>query len=393
MPKITKEASFVIFLCLGFLLGFFSNQLFNEKIYSDMYTYNGINLSLVGQVWQKVNENFVFQENIDSEAMVYGAIKGFVESLDDPYTVFFDPEEAKDFQEDIEGSFEGVGIQFAERDGKMKIIAPIKNTPAEKAGIRAGDYIIKVDEESVDNMSSEELVSKIRGEKGTSVVLTIQRDNEEKDFEITRDMIEVPASELSFIEENGKKIAYLQLFHFSENTSSEFNKEANEILQSNAESIILDLRNNPGGLVKEAQSIASWFIEKGYPVVIQKDKNGDMYKTLSSGPGTLESYPVAILINEGTASASEILVGALRDYLDKVVIIGENSFGKGLMQGVFYMDDGSILKMTTDEWYTPNMGIINEKGIEPDIAVEMTNEDYESENDPQLKRALEFLSQ
>jgi len=391
--KISKEILIISALCVGFATGFFINQRLNEKLYTDLYTQDTINFSLLGEAWRKINENFVFEDKIDSEAMVYGAVKGFVASLGDPYTSFFDPEEAEIFQKDMEGTFEGVGIQLAKKDGKVKVISPIKNTPAEKAGIRAGDVIEKIDDESIDNIEIDKVVEKIRGEAGTTVKLTINRDNEEKVFDLKRATIKVPNSELKFITgNNGEKIAQLSIFQFSETTSRDVKVEVNKILnESNVEAIILDLRNNPGGLVSEAKNVASLFLEKDLPIVKECDKKEDCTWLKSDGPGKLANYPLVILINEGSASAAEILTGALEANLDNVTLVGNTSFGKGLVQRVIYLDDGSILKVTTEKWYTPRGELIHEIGIEPDVKVEKTAEDYENNLDPQLQKAIELI--
>ncbi len=387
--KISKEIIIVFTLCLGFGAGFFINQQLNEKLYTDLYTQDTINFSLLGEVWRNINENFVFEDNINTEAMVYGAIKGFVSALDDPYTSFYDPEEAEIFQKDLEGTFDGIGIQIAEKDGKIKVIAPIKNTPAEKAGILAGDTILKVNEEDVSNISIDKIVEKIRGDNGTMVALIVDRDNEEKTFNIKRETIVVPSSELEFVD----GIAHLSLFQFSETTSRDVKLQVNEILQtSNVKGIILDLRNNPGGLVSEAKNVASFFLEKDKKIVKECDKENECTWLLSDGPGKLANYPIVILINQGTASAAEILTGALEANLENVTLVGDTSFGKGLVQRVVYLGDGSILKITTEEWYTPNDEKINAVGIEPDIKIEITKEDVEEGKDPQIEKAKELIN-
>ncbi|MDD4358438.1 MAG: S41 family peptidase [Candidatus Pacebacteria bacterium] len=391
--KISKEILIISALCVGFATGFFINQAFNEKLYNDVYTQDSVNFTLLADAWRKIKENFVFEDKIDSEAMVYEAVKGFVSALGDPYTTFYDPEEAEKFQKDMEGTFEGIGIQIANKNDRIKVISPIKNTPAEKAGIRAGDVIKKVDDETVENMTADKVVQLIRGDAGTIVQLTIERNSEEKIFNIKRDTIKVPNSELEFIYGNNQeKIAKLSIFQFSETTSRDVKAEVNQILnESNVEAIILDLRNNPGGLVSEAKNVASLFMEKDLPIVKECDKSEECSWLKSDGPGKLANYPLIILINEGSASAAEILTGALEANIEDVAIVGNTSFGKGLVQRVLYLDDGSILKVTTEKWYTPRGELIHEIGIEPDVKVEMTTEDYENDLDPQLKKAIELI--
>lgn len=392
--KISKEVIIVFVLCLGFGAGFFINQKLNEKLYTDLYSQDTINFSMLAEVWRKINENFVFEDKINTEAMVYGAVKGFVSALGDPYTSFFDPEEAEEFQKDLEGTFEGIGIQIAKKEGKVKIVAPIKNTPAERAGILAGDVIEKINEEDVSNIELDMIVKKIRGEKGTTVTLNIKRDNEDKVFKIKRDTIRVPNCELEFINaEDGNKIAILSIFQFSETTSKDVKTEVNKIFNTNnVKGIVLDLRNNPGGLVNEAKNVASLFLKKELPIVKECDKKNECTWLSSDGPGKLADYPLIILINEGTASAAEILTGALEANIENVTIVGDTSFGKGLVQRIVYLSDGSIIKITTEEWYTPRDKQIHEIGIEPDIKIEITKEDIEKEKDPQLEKAIELIN-
>ncbi|MDD4661713.1 MAG: S41 family peptidase [Candidatus Pacebacteria bacterium] len=384
--KISKEIIVVFSICLGFAAGFFINQKLNEKIYTDLYSEDGINLSVLGEVWRNINQNFVFEDKIDEEKMVYGAIKGFVSSLDDPYTSFFDPEEAEDFQDDLDGKFDGIGIQIAKKEDKIVVISPIKNTPAEKAGIISGDVIRKVNDEDISTLAIDMIVKKIRGEAGTDVALTIERNNIEKIFNIKRDTIIVPSSELEFIDTSNGKIATLSIFQFSETTSKDVKELTNKILNTNnVKGIVLDLRNNPGGLVSEAKNIASLFLEKDLQIVKQCDRSEECTWLKSDGPGKLANYPIVILINEGTASAAEILTGALKDNLENVTTLGETSFGKGLVQRVVYLSDGSILKITTEKWYTPNGMQIHEIGIEPDINI------VNDEEDTQIKKAIELI--
>ncbi|HOI59835.1 MAG TPA: S41 family peptidase [Candidatus Pacearchaeota archaeon] len=391
--KLSKEIIIVLVLCFGFGAGFFINQKLNEGLYNDLYTHDTVNFSMLAEVWKKINENFVFEDKIDSEAMVYEAVKGFVSALGDPYTSFFDPEEAEIFQKDLEGTFDGIGIQIAKKDGVVKVVAPIKNTPAQKAGILAGDIIEKINDEDISNIELDKVVEKIRGESGTIVTLNIKRDNEQKIFEVRRETIKVPSSELEFINaKNGNKIAILSIFQFTETTSRDVKLETNKILnENNVEAIILDLRNNPGGLVSETKNVASLFLEKNLPIVKECDKKEECTWLNSDGPGKLANYPIIILINEGTASAAEILTGALESNLENVIVLGNTSFGKGLVQRVVYLSDGSIIKITTEKWHTPKGEQINEIGIEPDIKVEVTKEDIEKERDPQLQKAIEII--
>jgi len=389
----------VLFLSLGFLGGVAYQQ--SKKV----ETLGGqrplinqdkgqppVDFSLFWEVWDLVNEKFVDKGSADTQAMVYGAIEGMIGSLDDPFTSFMEPELSQKFQEEINGEFGGVGIEIGMRDKRITVIAPLKDTPAFKAGIEAGDIIIKIDDKDTADISLQGAVSMIRGKKGTKIRLTIFRDNDQKTFEITRDTIKVPTVELEFIGEN-KSIAYIQIHTFNRLVDNEFKNAAREVLASNADRIVLDLRNNPGGLLDSAIYIASWFLEDKTTVTIEKFGDGKEVIFQTENIGSLKHLPVVILANEGSASASEILAGALRDNRD-VKIIGEKTFGKGSVQELFNLSDTkATLKVTIAKWLTPNGTSINKNGIEPTISVDRTTDDIENKRDPQLDRAIEVVNE
>lgn len=347
-----------------------------------------IDFSLFWEAYHKLQEKFIDEGKFDIQKIIYGAISGMVKSLGDPYTVFYDPEETKKFNEEVEGTFEGIGAEIGIRKGQLQIIAPIEGTPAQKAGLRAGDKILKINETITTDLTVDEAVSLIRGPKGTEVVLTIFRDEWEipKEFKIIRATIEVPS--LSWEMKDGD-IAYLKIYQFLKNSNSEFREAAIEILKSPAKKIILDLRNNSGGLLDQVIKIAGWFIEEEKVVVIEEGKE-EREIHYSPGPAKLSSYPIVVLINQGSASGAEILAGALRDNKN-TILIGEKSFGKGTVQEPVSLSDGSTLKITIAKWLTPKGISISEVGLEPDIKVEMTDEDFEQGKDHQLDRALEIL--
>ncbi|MDD5144868.1 MAG: S41 family peptidase [Candidatus Pacebacteria bacterium] len=349
-----------------------------------------VDFSLFWQAWEKIQEKYVDKGNLNVQDMIYGAVAGMVNSLGDPYTVFMEPEDAKVFTEDVKGSFEGVGMEIGSRDNKLKVIAPLEGSPAKEAGLMAGDEIVEIDGTSTAGIYVMDAVKMIRGTKGTEVSLGIMREGwqEMKIFKIVRKTIEIPSLNLEIRDDN---IAYLQLYQFSEKASYDFQKAAIRILESPAEKIVLDLRNNPGGYLEVAQDIAGWFLEKGQTVAIEDFGEGreDQYYK-AQGNSQLNSYQVVVLINEGSASASEILAGALRDN-QEVKLIGETSFGKGTVQEMEKLKGGSSIKITVAKWLTPNGDLITSKGLDPDIKVELSAEDYEEGRDPQLERALEFL--
>lgn len=388
----------VIFLILIFLFlgGSFSvgYLLGKSSVVCRVCQPEDINFSLFWDVYKKLGEKFVSPEKIDAKKIIYGAISGMVKSLEDPYTVFFPPEETKRFMEDVQGSFEGVGMEIDVKKGQLLIISPLEGTPAQKAGLKPEDQILEINGTSTADLTIEQAVNLIRGPKGTGVVLTIFRKDWErpKEIKLIREKIEVPSLKWELKEgKDGQKIAYLKLYQFSEKAGFDFRVAAIEILSSPAQKIILDLRNNPGGYLEVAQDIAGWFLEEKQIVAIEDfggDKKKNEYK--SEGNGRLLDYPIVVLINGGSASASEILAGALRDNR-KVLLIGEKSFGKGSVQELEKLKDGSSLKITVAKWLTPKGEQIGGKGLEPDVKIEMTDEDYRAGKDPQLGKALETI--
>lgn len=349
-----------------------------------------LDFSLFWEAWTKLEENFVNKEKLDIQKMIYGAISGMVNSLGDPYTVFFNPEETKRFISDIEGSFEGIGAEVGIKKGQLTIVAPLEGAPAQKAGLRPEDKILKIGDVSTSDLTIDEAVGLMRGPKGTPVILTIFRNewDQSKEITITRDTINVPSIKWELKKNN---IAYIKLYQFSNNIGSDFENAAIQILQSPADRIILDLRGNAGGVLNGAGDVAGWFLKRGEIITIEDfggKKEREEYK--AEGNAKLLSYPIVVLINQGTASASEILAGALRDNRG-IKLVGETSFGKGVVQGLEELSGGSTLKVTVANWLTPKGQSINEKGLDPDIKVEMTDKDYEEEKDPQLDKAIEII--
>lgn len=351
-----------------------------------------IDFSLFWEAYHTLKNSFIDKEKINVEKIIYGAISGMTKSLEDPYTVFLTPEEAKRFDEDVSGTFEGIGVEIGIRKGQLQVIAPIEGTPAQKAGLRNGDKILKINEISTMDITLEEAVNLIRGPKGTKVILTIFRNgwDETKEIEIERDVINVPATKLEFKEISGQKIAYLQIYHFTLDAEDYFKKNVFEILANPTKKIILDLRNNPGGYLEEAKNIAGWFLKKGETIFIEEFANGEKKEYKSKGTGILSDYKIVVLINEGTASGAEILAGALRDK-GGIMLVGTKTFGKGSVQQIEKLSNGSILKVTIARWLTPNGDLITDKGLEPDIKIETTFKDEMQGKDPQLEKALEIL--
>lgn len=348
-----------------------------------------VDFSLFWDVWQKIEEKYVDRSKLDQQKMLYGAISGMLQALDDPYTLFLPPEENKKFQDDMRGDFEGIGAEIGIRKGILTIVAPLESSPAQTAGLLAQDKILKIDEKTTENLNLDEAVSLIRGPKGSEVRLLIARDSwpEPKEIKISRDTINIPILKFEFKNTN---IAYIQLYHFTENSPHEFEKTVRQITKSNTKGIILDLRNNPGGYLEAAVDIASWFLARGEIVAIEDFGDGQKIEYKSRGYDSLKDYPVVILTNQGSASASEILAGALRDNKD-FKLVGEKTFGKGSVQQLEEMRSGSSLKITIAKWLTPSGKSIMNEGLEPDVQVEMTEENIDNNRDPQLDKALEML--
>ncbi|MBX4190448.1 S41 family peptidase, partial [Candidatus Parcubacteria bacterium] len=357
-----------------------------------------VDFSLFWKAWNTLDQKYVDSGKVDYQKMLYGAISGMVNSVGDPYTVFFEPVTSKKFQEEIKGSFGGVGIEVGKKNDILTVIAPIKDTPAFKAGIQTGDKIAKIDGKSTAGMAIDDAVNLIRGKKGSKVILTIiNSKNEAKDISLIRDTIAVPTVEWKLVESNGKKVAYMHIYAFNENVDSEFKKATDEILKSEAQALIVDLRNNPGGLLDSAINLAGSFVDKGKPVVSEVFGNGLRNDFPSNGNAALKKYPTVLLVNGGSASASEILAGALHDNLN-LKLVGEKTFGKGSVQELDNLDGGASLKVTIAKWYTPAGISISEKGIEPDIKVELTDDQKKNiifgdvEKDPQLQKALDVVT-
>jgi len=348
-----------------------------------------VDFSLFWKVWDLLKEKHVDKDKLDAQQLVYGAINGMLKATNDPYTSFFDPKQSKDFSENIEGSFDGIGVELGVKDGILTVIAPLDGSPAQKAGMRSGDKILKVGDKAIADLTVDEAIGLIRGKKGTAVVLTVLHEGEKDTADITviRDTIEVHSVKVSFKDEG---IAYVRISQFSDNTDREFDDAVNQLITQKSKGVILDLRDNPGGLLDKAVDIASRMIPRDQVVVSEEDYTGKKDSLYTSGGDKLSSLPLVVLINEGSASASEILSGALKD--DRgITLIGEKSFGKGCVQQLINLPGGSSVKITIAKWLTPKGDYIMDKGITPDLSVEMTKDDIDNNRDPQLDKALEVL--
>jgi len=348
-----------------------------------------IDFSLFWDVWQTIKDKYVEADKIDNQTLFYGAVSGLLGALKDENSVFFPPTDAQKFNEDISGEFGGIGAEIGTRNNQLVIIAPLKNTPAERAGLRALDKILKVDDTVTANLTTDEAVKLIRGQKGTTVILTILRNgwDKPKEISIIRDTIQVPTLDWEIKENN---IAYIHLYNFYEKAPFLFYQAAVEIVFKNPKGIILDLRNNPGGFLDAAINLTGWFLKPGQTVVSEEFRSDKKQVFTSYGNGLFKDVPIVILINEGSASASEILAGALRDNRS-VKLIGKKSFGKGTVQELEPLKDGSSIKITVAHWRMPGGGLIEKNGLDPDYEVGLTDEDFKANRDPQLEKAMEVL--
>jgi carboxyl-terminal processing protease len=342
------------------------------------------------QAWDLISEEHLKGDEISAQEKVYGAIRGLVFSLKDPNSEFFSPKDGEKFQEDIRGNFGGIGAEIGKRDEQIIIIAPLKDTPAEQAGLKAGDRVLQIDETDTQGLSVQEAVQLIRGPRGTQVTLTVFRDGWERpeEFTITRDTIVAPTLEA----EKREEITHLKLYSFNDNTNRLLYEEMVKQLTAGTRGIVLDLRNNPGGYLEVAVDVAGWFLKRGTLVVSEVGIDETKREFRARGNEALVDFPVVVLINQGSASASEILAGALRAHRG-TPLVGEKSFGKGTVQELRPLKDGSSLKLTTAHWLLPNGEVIEEKGITPDIAVEISEEDAHAKRDSQLEEAIRVLRQ
>ncbi|PJA45962.1 hypothetical protein CO174_01190 [Candidatus Uhrbacteria bacterium CG_4_9_14_3_um_filter_50_9] len=337
-------------------------------------------------VWNFVKDEF-YRQPVSDKDLYYGSLKGLLSGLEDPYSVYFDPEEASAFTASLEGSFEGIGAEIGIRDEQLQIVAPLDGSPAEQAGLLPGDWIVLIDGIETIGKTVEEAVTQIRGEKGTEVVLTIARDGAESLMEIpiTRDKIVIDSVRWEIDENN---IMLIGISTFNHDTTELFNEAVQEALASNVDGVILDLRSNPGGLLTTAINIASSWV--GYDtVVIERTRDESTSYDGLIAP-RMQTLKTVVLVDGGSASASEIVAGALQDY-EYATVVGTQTFGKGSVQDYRELEDGSALKITTAEWYTPNGRTINETGIAPDIEVAYTLEDYEAGLDPQFQTAISVI--
>lgn len=374
---------------VGFKVGERQSEVKWRRIMGDS---GEVDLSLMWEVWSRLDQKYLYSDEIDKEKMVLGAISGSTAALDDPYTSFLAPEENDRSKEDLSGEFSGIGVQLGYVDKTLAVIAPLIDHPAIRAGIEAGDLILNIKDEaaevdvSTNGMSLTEAVNLIRGETGTEVTLTIYHEGDESSREVSliRDVIAIPSVEVEFVGE-GERVAWMRVYKFGEKTLPEWNKAVDKILAHGVDGIVVDFRNNPGGYLQRAIDLASEFMSSG--VIVQQRGKLGMNEFSVNRQGRLIGVPLVGLINRGSASASEIMAGALRERL-AINLVGENSFGKGTVQEAQELPGGGGLHVTIAEWLLPSGTNIHGDGLIVDIEVK---NDPSTEEDEQLLKAIEVL--
>ena len=374
----------IVMLVVGLVFGLnwknwfgdFAPYLGFEKDHSSEVDWSGLN-----EVYNKLANNY--DGEIVESKIIEGAKKGLTEALGDVYTVYMDAEEAQEFDDDLHGNVgAGIGVEMGLRDGYVRVLRTLPDNPARKAGILAGDILYKVDGEEVYSLSTEEISKKVRGEEGSEVEVTIIRDGEEKSFKMKREIINNVSA---YVDYDGST-AVVTVTRFDEDTGLTVQKFAKEFEKKGVKKVILDLRNNGGGYVNSAKDLLSLWVD-GDTILVQKSKNSEDKTTeADTNKAILANMKTIVLVNGSTASASEIVAGALQDY-EKATVVGETTYGKGVVQSLFDFSDGSKLKVTTASWYTPKERSINKTGIEPDVKVERSFEDINAMRDPQMDKA------
>jgi carboxyl-terminal processing protease len=355
-----------------------------------------VDFSMFWQVWKDLKDSF-YEQPVSDKELFYGALRGMAASLNDPYTNYFEPQDAKAFDESLKGEFSGIGAEIGTKDGQLQIVAPLPDSPAEKAGIKPRDLILQIDGKDAVDMPVDEAVTKIRGPKGTTVKLQLGRyvpakDAKAKpeaktiDVSIVRDTIVVKSVH---VKPQSDGIFLIEILNFNDDVADSFKDAVDEVISKGAKGLVIDVRNDPGGYLDKAISVAGEWL-KDEVVVEQRERGVITERYQGTGRGLLKGIPTVVLINEGSASASEILAGALQDY-GIAAIVGMKSFGKGSVQDYREYPDGSAVKITIAEWLTPKGRSINKEGIIPDVEVKITPDDINAERDPQLEKAIELL--
>lgn len=377
----------IIAILFGFLIGnvvsFTKKETTSSSVPSELKEFVDTYNDIVNNYYDKVNK----------EELIDAGIKGMINYLDDPYATYFDGTSSTNFNQTLEGNYEGIGIEVTFDNSKVKITKVFADTPAKKAGIKVGDYITKVNGESVEGKSLSDVVSLIKNAKNKEVEITITRDNQEKTMKVTRTTVDMPYTSSKVYEENGKKIGYLKIEMFSNNITKQAKNELTSLKKKNIDKLVIDVRDNPGGYLTQVTEILSLFMTKK-DVIYQLQTKNNKEKVYGTSSKATYNYPVVVLINENSASASEILASAFKETYN-AEIVGVNSYGKGTVQKTGDLNNGDTIKYTVQKWLTPKGNWINEKGVTPTKEVKLElkeNETLTEDNDNQLKAAIELAS-
>lgn len=410
MPKFFRGFTLILLPLITLFLGLELGITYQQKKLHDVeqqleFLYSGkvgsgqviqdpetdVDFALIYGVWRLLLRHYIDPDAMQVQSMLFGAASGLVDAVGDPYTTFMTPKQSDDFQQALQGKLEGIGAQLTLRDGVVVVVAPLKGSPAQAAGLQPEDIIVSVDSTDVTNENLNQVVQRIRGPQGTEVVIGVVRQGETEILElsITRDEIKVPSTESELLETETGSIGLITINQFGEATARDVDTEVRELLAAKVDGLIIDVRFNGGGYLERAVEIVSMFVQQGKVVSVGRRDVEPEHHYVNGRPLSTD-IPLVVLVNKGSASASEILAGALQDH-GRAKIIGKTTFGKGTVQEVFEMPGGSSLRITVAHWLTPNGKDLSKEGVDPDIEVDRTAEEIQNEEDPQLDAAIEWL--
>ncbi len=394
MPKKTLKIFGLIIFALvfyfaGYLIGH-QNLVFEAKYKptianKELLKPRSVDFGPFWKAWEAIENKYVGTP--DAQKQVYGAISGLINSLDDPYSMFMEPGFSKTFLEDLSGEIQGIGAEISLKNNVLTVVSPLSGSPAEKVGLKPNDKILKIDDDISDGLTLDEAIQRIRGAAGSRVKLTIMRDGwgEPQVFEITREKVTIKSVEWSV---KTGSIGYIKISQFGDDTVQLVKQATEDLKNQNVKAVVLDLRRNPGGYLEASVDVASLFIKSGV-VVKEKYKDNHVDETKTTLSQVFDKEKIIVLIDGGSASASEIVAGALQD-TNRAILVGEKTFGKGSVQELVDLGNGATMRLTIAKWLTPKDRMINGEGVEPDVKVELTEDDYNTGRDPQLDRALEL---
>ncbi|MFH0853327.1 MAG: S41 family peptidase [bacterium] len=396
-PVVRRSIGILLVFIAGFWLGSFFNQATGQRSNSLVETISRLagqssELDVFEKVWNSIKQDYAYQP-VENAQLIEGAIAGMVNNLDDPYSIYLNKQSTQEFLNEIQGNFEGIGAEVGIKNGQLVIIAPLSDSPAEQAGLKAGDAILEIDGQIAQYLTLDQAVDLLRGAKETKVeILAKQGEQESRLVTVTRQEIKVDSTKMErrdLPEPDQGEYIYIKISNFSEKTADEIQAFINEIVLETPRGVVLDLRNNPGGYLQSAIDVSSLFLEDN-EIILYEERGDERVAYRADGRHELSQYAMAILVNNGTASAAEIVAGALHDN-HQAIIVGQTTFGKGTVQDFIELNNGASFKLTVAKWLTPDEISISEQGISPDIEVVNTADDYNNDRDPQLDEAIKRL--